>query len=207
MNEDRVAQGLAPAVNPRNAAAGTIRTLEPNIVAQRRLDFYAYFLLSRRRHTARLRNPQPSKPCAPPASASNQYARTVDNIDSVLAFIANAETLRDTLGYEIDGVVIKADSTAQQRRLGFTGKAPRWAIAYKFAARAGITQLLGVALPDRPHRQDHARRPARSPSSSAAPPSPAPPSTTPTRSPASASASATSSPSSAAATSSPRSSR
>jgi DNA ligase (NAD+) len=62
----------------------------------------------------------------------------------VVKFIADAEPLRDTLGYEIDGVVIKVDATAQQRRLGFTGKAPRWAIAYKFAARAGITRLEDV---------------------------------------------------------------
>ncbi len=66
------------------------------------------------------------------------------DIDEVIAFIAAAEPLRDTLGYEIDGVVIKVDATAQQRRLGFTGKAPRWAIAYKFAARAGITKLEDV---------------------------------------------------------------
>jgi DNA ligase (NAD+) len=68
----------------------------------------------------------------------------VKDIDAVIAFIADAETLRDTLGYEIDGVVLKVDATAQQRRLGFTGKAPRWAIAYKFAARAGITKLEDV---------------------------------------------------------------
>jgi DNA ligase (NAD+) len=74
----------------------------------------------------------------------NKYARTVENIDEVLSFIADAEPLRDTLGYEIDGVVIKVDATAQQRRLGFTGKAPRWAIAYKFAARACTTNLEGV---------------------------------------------------------------
>ena len=145
MNEERVAQGLAPAVNPRNAAAGTIRTLEPNIVAQRRLDLYAYFLL------------QDGDTLLPYQSAAldalrtagfhvNKYARTVDDIDVVLKFIDEAESLRDKLGYEIDGVVIKADSTAQQRRVGFTGKAPRWAIAYKFPARAAITQLLGVAF-------------------------------------------------------------
>jgi DNA ligase (NAD+) len=143
MNVDRVAQGLSPAVNPRNAAAGTIRTLEPNIVAQRRLDFYAYFLL------------QDGETLLPHQSATldalrtsgfrvNQYARTVKDIEEVLTFIADAEPLRDTLGYEIDGVVIKVDSTAQQRRLGFTGKAPRWAIAYKFAARAGTTRLEDV---------------------------------------------------------------
>ena len=62
----------------------------------------------------------------------------------VMEFIAEAEPLRDSLGYEIDGVVVKVDAMAQQRRLGFTGKAPRWAIAYKFAARAGVTKLEDV---------------------------------------------------------------
>jgi DNA ligase (NAD+) len=74
----------------------------------------------------------------------NQHVRPVKNIDEVIAFIADAEPLRDTRGYEIDGVVVKVDATSQQRRLGFTGKAPRWAIAYKFAARAGITKLEDV---------------------------------------------------------------
>ena len=147
LNDEREAQGLAPASNPRNAAAGTIRTLEPNIVAQRRLDFYAYFLL----HGDSDSN-QPGETLLATQSATlqslraagfhvNAHAATVDSIDKVLAFITNSETLRDSLGYEIDGVVIKVDSTAQQRRLGFTGRAPRWAIAYKFAARAAITQL------------------------------------------------------------------
>jgi DNA ligase (NAD+) len=155
LNQDREADGLPPAANPRNAAAGTIRTLEPNIVAQRRLDFYAYFLLT---------GDEPGAPSIPrsvwdgwdssqsAALASlrtagfhvNSHAATVDSIGEVLTFIANADSLRDTLGYEIDGVVIKVDSTAQQRRLGFTGKAPRWAIAYKFAARAAITRLEDV---------------------------------------------------------------
>ncbi len=141
MNEQREAAGQAPAVNPRNAAAGTIRTLEPNIVAQRRLDFYAYFLLQ---PNGELLLPTQSEALATLRHAGfrvNQHATTVDTIEEVLAFIVQAETLRDTLGYEIDGVVLKLDSVAQQRRLGFTGKAPRWAIAYKFAARAGITRL------------------------------------------------------------------
>jgi DNA ligase (NAD+) len=150
MNEQRVAQGLAPAVNPRNAAAGTIRTLEPNIVAQRRLDFYAYFLLhgeSDPDKRGEFLLPTQSEGLEALRTAGfrvNTHATTVNSIDAVLAFIANAEPLRDSLGYEIDGVVIKVDATAQQRRLGFTGKAPRWAIAYKFAARAGITRLEGV---------------------------------------------------------------
>lgn len=143
MNEEREAQGLAPAANPRNAAAGTIRTLEPNIVAQRRLDFYAYFLLQ---DGDTLLGSQTETLDALRASGFrvNPHAKTVKDIDAVVKFIADAEPLRDTLGYEIDGVVIKVDATAQQRRLGFTGKAPRWAIAYKFAARAGITKLEDV---------------------------------------------------------------
>jgi len=148
MNAQRVAQGLAPAVNPRNAAAGTIRTLEPNIVAQRRLDFYAYFLLHGDGEKAgEMLLPTQSAALDALRSAGfrvNAHATTVSSIDEVLAFIAKAEDLRDSLGYEIDGVVIKVDANAQQRRLGFTGKAPRWAIAYKFAARAGVTKLEDV---------------------------------------------------------------
>src|ERR1700761_576881 len=143
MNEERVAAGMAPAANPRNAAAGTIRTLEPNIVAQRRLEFFAYSLL---------RKGEPFIPDQSDALAAlrtcgllvNKHTKTVMTIDQALEFIAHAETLRDSLPYEIDGVVIKVDWISQQRRLGFTGKAPRWAIAYKFAARAGITKLEDV---------------------------------------------------------------
>ena len=150
MNEERVAQGLAPAANPRNAAAGTIRTLEPNIVAQRRLELFAYFLL---------RGASAGEAAGEPLLASqsaalqalrdagflvNPHARTVASIDEVLTFIAEADAMRDGLPYEIDGVVIKVDAVAQQRRLGFTGKAPRWAIAYKFPARAGVTRLEDV---------------------------------------------------------------
>jgi len=148
MNEQRVAQGLAPAVNPRNAAAGTIRTLEPSIVAQRRLVFFAYFLLhGEGNQTGEFLLPTQSEALEVLRTAGfrvNPHATTVGSVDEVLGFIAKAEGLRDSLGYEIDGVVIKVDATAQQRRLGFTGKAPRWAIAYKFAARAGITQLEDV---------------------------------------------------------------
>jgi len=143
LNEEREAQGQTPAANPRNAAAGTIRTLEPSIVAQRRLDFYAYSLLENGEILLPLQS-ETLESLRASGFRVNQHARTVDSIEGVLSFIADAEPLRDTLGYEIDGVVIKVDATAQQRRLGFTGKAPRWAIAYKFAARAGTTQLQGV---------------------------------------------------------------
>ena len=150
MNEDRVAQGMAPAANPRNAAAGTIRTLEPNIVAQRRLDFYAYFLMHGAEDGAQRGEfllPTQSKGLEALRTAGlrvNANTTTATSIDEVLRFVEKAEGLRDSLGYEIDGVVVKVDAGAQQRRLGFTGKAPRWAIAFKFAARAGTTKLEDV---------------------------------------------------------------
>jgi DNA ligase (NAD+) len=143
MNEEREAAGMTPAANPRSAAAGTIRTLEPNIVAQRRLDFYAYFLLQEG-ETLLPAQAETLEALRKAGFRVNQHARPVKSIEEVISFIAEAEPLRDTLGYEIDGVVVKVDATSQQRRLGFTGKAPRWAIAYKFAARAGITRLEDV---------------------------------------------------------------
>ncbi len=149
MNQERVAQGLAPAANPRNAAAGTIRTLEPNVVAQRRLEMFAYFLL-RGAGAGEAGEPLLASQSAALQALRdagflvNPQARTVDSIDEVLTFLAEAEAMRDGLPYEIDGVVIKVDAVAQQRRLGFTGKAPRWAIAYKFPARAAITRLEDV---------------------------------------------------------------
>ncbi len=151
MNEEQEAAGLAAKANPRNAAAGTIRTLEPNIVAQRRLDFYAYFLLEapggEKAGEALLASQSEAlKALGKAGLRVNPQVATVDSIDGVLKFIETCEPLRDTLGYEIDGIVIKVDLAAQQKRLGFTGKAPRWAIAYKFAARAGVTKLLGVAF-------------------------------------------------------------
>jgi DNA ligase (NAD+) len=140
---ERVAAGMAPAANPRNAAAGTIRTLEPNVVAQRRLEMFAYFLL-RDGESLLMEQSVALEALRDAGFLVNPNARTVDSMDAVLEFIAEADAKRDGLPYEIDGVVIKVDAVAQQRRLGFTGKAPRWAIAYKFPARAAVTRLEDV---------------------------------------------------------------
>ena len=143
MNAEREAAGQAPAANPRNAAAGTLRTLEPNIVAQRRLELFAYFLL----RDGEMLLAQQSGALEALRRAGflvNRHQITAASLEEALAFIAEMESLRDKLAYEIDGVVLKVDAVAQQRRLGFTGKAPRWAIAYKFAARGAITRLASV---------------------------------------------------------------
>ena len=145
LNAEREEQGLAPAANPRNAAAGTIRTLEPNIVAQRRLDFFAYFALDERGYIF----PQQSEALDALERAGfhvNAQRGIAKNIQEVWNFIAQAEAMRESLPYEIDGVVVKVNSRALQDRLGFTGRAPRWAVAYKFAARSGITQVHNIAV-------------------------------------------------------------
>ena len=140
MNEDRERQQLSKFANARNAAAGTIRVLEPNIVAQRRLDFYAYFLLVEGKLYPE-HHDKSLKALSALGFKVNANHTVAHDIDQVLEFIAKGEQMRDKLPYEIDGVVIKINSTRTQDRLGFTGKAPRWAIAYKYAARSGVSQI------------------------------------------------------------------
>ncbi len=145
MNEEREQLGLAKFANPRNAAAGTIRTLEPNVVAQRRLDFYSYVLLADGgkpldRHSGAL------KALATAGFKVNPNHATARNRSEVLKFIRKWEEKRDSLPYEIDGIVVKVNSTALQEELGFTGKAPRWAIAYKYAARGGVTKVEDIQV-------------------------------------------------------------
>jgi len=145
LNEEREREGLPPAVNPRNAAAGTLRTLEPSIVASRRLVFYAYFLLVNGDYW-----PQGQTATLDALTAMgfrvNPHRGRVASVKEMLQFIERAEQQRATLGYEIDGVVFKVDSQATQQRLGYTGRAPRWAIAYKFTAQSAITQLEDILI-------------------------------------------------------------
>ena len=140
MNEDRATQNLATFANPRNAAAGTIRVLEPNIVAQRRLDFYSYFLLVNGKYYPE-KHSEALKSLQTLGFKVNANHLVAHDIEQVLDFIHKSEQKRESLGYEIDGIVIKVNSMRTQERLGFTGKAPRWAIAYKFSARSGVTQV------------------------------------------------------------------
>lgn len=145
MNEEREKQGLAPAVNPRNAAAGTLRTVEPSIVAQRRLDVYGYFLLVNGEY---LEAGQGATLDALTALGFrvNPHRDRYRSVDDILKFIESAENRRASLGYDIDGVVIKVDSHATQLRLGYTGRAPRWALAYKFSAEQAVTQMYDIMI-------------------------------------------------------------
>ena len=145
LNEDRERQELSRFANARNAAAGTIRVLEPNIVAQRRLDFYAYFLLVDGKFYPERHNDS-LKALQALGFKVNSHHRLAGDIDQVLEFVGECEQLRDKLPYEIDGVVVKVNSTRTQQRLGFTGKAPRWAIAYKYAARSGTSRIEDILV-------------------------------------------------------------
>ena len=145
LNEERERDGLAPAVNPRNAAAGTLRTLEPSVVSNRRLVFYAYFLLADGEYWPGGQQ-QTLDLLAELGFRVNPHRGRMDSVEGMAEFIAKAEADRASLGYEIDGVVFKVNEQATQQRLGYTGRAPRWAIAYKFTAQAAITVLEGVEI-------------------------------------------------------------
>jgi DNA ligase (NAD+) len=140
MNEEREGKGLSTFANPRNATAGTVRQLEPSITAQRRLDYFAYMLLKDGR-TYFDRHWETLDALNAAGFKVNQTRKLARNFDEVWRFIEQEETRREKLPYEIDGIVVKVDRTALQQELGYTGKAPRWAIAYKYAARSGVTKI------------------------------------------------------------------
>jgi DNA ligase (NAD+) len=140
LNEERERQGLATFANPRNFTAGTVRQLEPSITAQRRMDFFAYMLLKDGR-TYFDRQSKTMDALELAGFKVNPNRKLAKTLEEVWKFIGIWESKRESLPYEIDGIVIKVDRTAWQRELGFTGKAPRWAIAYKYAARGGVTQI------------------------------------------------------------------
>src|ERR1700756_487616 len=145
LNEERERNGLATFANPRNFTAGTVRQLDANVTAQRRLDYFPYMLLQNGR-TYFDRHSKTLDALDTAGFKVNPHRKLVHSMEEVWTFIQEWEAKRDSLPYEIDGIVVKVDRTALQDELGFTGKAPRWAIAYKYAARAGITQLEDIRV-------------------------------------------------------------
>ncbi len=145
LNAEREERGLSRFANPRNAAAGSLRVLEPQITASRRLDYYTYFLLAGGR-PAMESHWESLEELARMGFKVNHYRKLCAGVEDVLAFCAEWEARREQLPYEIDGVVVKVDSVGQQRALGFTAKAPRWAIAYKYPARQAVTTVEGIEV-------------------------------------------------------------
>jgi DNA ligase (NAD+) len=143
MNEEQERKGEKVFANPRNATAGTVRNLEPSVTARRRLDYFGYGLLKAGR-TVFPRHGGTLNALEAAGFKVNPSRTLAKNFDEIWSFIEQEETRRGNLPYEIDGIVIKVDRTAWQDELGYTGKAPRWAIAYKYAARGGITQIENI---------------------------------------------------------------
>jgi DNA ligase (NAD+) len=140
---DKAAQaGEKTLVNPRNAAAGSLRQLDPRLTAERPLAFFAYSAVSREgmpgSHSAIL---DQLREWGLPV---NPESRVVDGIEGCLAFYEEIQGKRDSLSYDIDGVVYKVDELALQDVLGFVSRAPRWALAHKFPAQEEITRLLAI---------------------------------------------------------------
>lgn len=143
LNIEREREGLPKYANPRNSAAGSLRVLEPSITASRRLEFYAYLLLVDGKpyfdsHWESL------NALTAMGFKVNPERRLIETIEDLTAYCNAMEARRDGLAYEIDGVVAKVDSIPQQERLGWTAKAPRWAIAFKFPARQAETVVENI---------------------------------------------------------------
>ena len=145
LNRQQEEQGGKRFANPRNAAAGAVRVLDPAITASRRLDFYAYMLL------AGDRVPVKRHSDALEALAKLQFKVSRDwklcrTLDEVLKYCEAWESRREKLPYEIDGIVIKVNDIALQEELGFTAKAPRWAVAYKYPAHQATTVVKDIQV-------------------------------------------------------------
>ncbi|HFU3844680.1 TPA: NAD-dependent DNA ligase LigA [Streptococcus suis] len=141
VNQQRQEAGEAEFANPRNAAAGTLRQLDTGVVAQRGLATFLYQEASPSEATSQS---QVLEKLDSLGFVTNHDYQLADSMDEVWAFIEKMAERRDDLPYEIDGIVIKVNDLAIQEELGFTVKAPRWAVAYKFPAEEKEAQILSV---------------------------------------------------------------
>jgi DNA ligase (NAD+) len=145
MNREREASGEEAFANPRNAAAGTMKTLDTKVVAKRGLDIFLYSA-AHVRPTRLTGQWEALRQLRSWGLRTNPTSRLCHGLDDVLAYIAEWQDKRDTLEYEIDGVVVKVDSFALQQELGFTSKFPRWAIAFKYPARQATTVVREIGV-------------------------------------------------------------
>lgn len=145
INAELEMQGEKTFANPRNCASGTLRMLDSAVVASRRLDMFPYdaFTGNQKMFATHWEN---FEWCERNGFNVNPHRALCKDFEELSAFIAEMEAVRDSLDYEIDGVVVKVNSTALQQEFGSTSKAPRWAIAYKYPARKATTKLLAITV-------------------------------------------------------------
>ncbi len=142
LNKEREREGEALFANPRNAASGTLKLMDSTVVAKRRLDAYLYYMLGEE---------LPAKGHYENLMAAGEWGFKISEttckcstLQQVYEFIDRMDTVRKTLPFATDGIVIKVNSLRQQKNLGYTAKSPRWAIAYKFQAERALTRLNDV---------------------------------------------------------------
>ncbi len=145
LNEEKEQNGEEPFANPRNAAAGSLRQLDPKIAANRNLDIFLYAIADDKGRglPSHLESLQYMKELGFKTNPESRHCRT---IDEVIAYVEEWADTRTGLSYETDGIVIKVNSLSQQQKLGFTAKSPRWATAYKFPAEEKVTTLEDIIL-------------------------------------------------------------
>ncbi len=147
---ERLNRGLEEAgesvfANPRNAAAGAVRQKDPRITAQRPLDIFVYHL-SQAEQLGLASHSEAIRTLREAGFKTNPRTERAETLDAVIDYCARLEAERDGLGYDADGAVVKVDALEQQRRLGSTTHHPRWAIAFKFAARQATTTVEHIAV-------------------------------------------------------------
>ena len=145
LNEQQEALGGKLFKNPRSAAAGAVRVLDPSITASRRLGFFAYYLLVNGR-PAKKRHSESLEALASLRFQASEDWELCDGIEKLERYINRWDSGRAKLPYEIDGIVVKVNEINLQNELGFTSKAPRWAIAYKFTAQQQTTLLKEIQV-------------------------------------------------------------
>ncbi len=144
INAERERKGEPLFANPRNAASGSLRLLDPKEVASRQLDVFLYYIyISGKKQETHWKNLQALKELGFKINPNSRYCRT---LDEVVAFWEEWHKKRDDLDYDVDGIVVKVNSTEQHRRLGFTAKFPRWAISFKFPARQATTKIKDIIV-------------------------------------------------------------
>ncbi len=142
-NAQREAAGEPRFANPRNSAAGSIRQLDPRIVAERKLDMFVYYLQVQGAELAG-EHAQALETLTKMGFKVNPHWRRCPAFDDLLSYIQQWETKRESLDYEIDGIVIKVNDTRLWQELGTTAKSPRWAVAYKYPARQATTRVMDI---------------------------------------------------------------
>jgi len=143
INDEKKRNDEDPFKNPRNAAAGTLRQLDSKIVGRRKLDAFIYYLMNReltKTHYAALEKLKSL------GFKINPETKICNNIEEVITYVHHVDLIRQTLPYEIDGVVIKVNELELYPKIGYTAKSPKWATAYKFQAEEVITHLNGITF-------------------------------------------------------------